>query len=256
MKSTPDESTPGESTPDPSVPRETRHDATPPAPGRHEAIPEDRVAGILARAAELDRDRTETSSVDALRAAALEAGISQSALDVALAEYATSLTPKPETPRRSKPAPKGSTMVGAAPGGIADSRPASTHSPPGDPSGRAEGEKSEKVGVLLSVFLGGFGGHRFYLKDRKGFLYIPFFWTFVPTVVGLVEAFFMKDRVRAFNHRRAIEATAEHPALEPAHDSQGTLAEQTRQPCPLCAELILPQAKICRFCHSNLGTSV
>ena len=47
-------------------------------------IPEERVPGILARAAELDR---QTISVDALRAAALEAGISPIAVEQALAEY-------------------------------------------------------------------------------------------------------------------------------------------------------------------------
>lgn len=52
------------------------------------AIPEERVAGILARAAELDRDRRETFTVDAVRAAALDAGIGEAAVNAALAEYA------------------------------------------------------------------------------------------------------------------------------------------------------------------------
>lgn len=58
--------------------------AVPPVP----AIPEERVAAILARAAELDRERKETISVDAIRAAAVDAGISVTAVDTALAEYA------------------------------------------------------------------------------------------------------------------------------------------------------------------------
>lgn len=52
-------------------------------------IPEDRVATILARAAELDRERPDTISVDALRTAAMDAGISPAAVDAALEEYAT-----------------------------------------------------------------------------------------------------------------------------------------------------------------------
>jgi hypothetical protein len=47
-------------------------------------IPEDKVASVLARAAELDR---QVVSVDALRAAALEAGISATAVDRAIAEF-------------------------------------------------------------------------------------------------------------------------------------------------------------------------
>jgi hypothetical protein len=53
-------------------------------------IPEERVPGILARAAELDR---QTISLDALRTAAIEAGISADALDQALAEYETGVVP-------------------------------------------------------------------------------------------------------------------------------------------------------------------
>jgi len=53
-----------------------------------QAIPEDRVAAILARAVEIDRTTRETVTVDALRSAAIDAGISVDALDTALAEYA------------------------------------------------------------------------------------------------------------------------------------------------------------------------
>jgi hypothetical protein len=60
-------------------------------------IPEDRIPDILARAAELDRERRETITPDALRVAALDAGISAAAVDAALAEYAGRQSP--ETPR-------------------------------------------------------------------------------------------------------------------------------------------------------------
>ena len=51
---------------------------------RNAGIPEDKVANLLARAAELDH---QLISVDTLRSAALEAGISASAVDQAIAEY-------------------------------------------------------------------------------------------------------------------------------------------------------------------------
>lgn len=53
-----------------------------------ERIPEDRVATILARAAELDRSTRETVDTHVIRGAALEAGISPAAVDRALEEYA------------------------------------------------------------------------------------------------------------------------------------------------------------------------
>lgn len=68
------------------------------------AIPEERVATILARAAELDRDSRETITVDAIRNAALDAGISTAAVDAALAEYVAGEVPeaRPEKERGSR----------------------------------------------------------------------------------------------------------------------------------------------------------
>lgn len=68
-----------------------------------QGIPEERVAAILARAAELDRTRIETIGLDAIRNAAIEAGISGSAIDLALEEYAANelgdVAPEPARPR-------------------------------------------------------------------------------------------------------------------------------------------------------------
>lgn len=67
-------------------------------------IPEDRIPAILARAAELDRDRRETITVEAIRNAALDAGISPAAVDAALEEYAAKASDAiaPETERREQ----------------------------------------------------------------------------------------------------------------------------------------------------------
>jgi hypothetical protein len=40
----------------------------------------------------------------------------------------------------------------------------------------------------LALFLGGLGAHKFYLKNnRDAILYLLFFWTFIPAVLGFVE---------------------------------------------------------------------
>lgn len=186
------------------------------SPAADRRVPDHRVPDILARAAELDRDRLETSSIDALRSVAVDAGISLSSLEAALEEYAA------KSERSAKSDRVGSSI--------------------------AQG-KSTRTGTVLAVFLGGFGAHRFYLGDKKGLFYLPFFWTLVPSVVSLVEAFFMPDRVRAFNRRaELIEAVRTHKLLTV---SQAAAARE-RRPCPWCAELILPGAKICRFCEHIL----
>ena len=48
--------------------------------------------------------------------------------------------------------------------------------------------KSRIAGVLLAFFLGGLGIHKFYCgKVGMGFLYLIFFWTWIPALIALVE---------------------------------------------------------------------
>lgn len=64
--------------------------------------------------------------------------------------------------------------------------------------------RNEVAGILLALFLGGFGIHHFYLRRTGlGILYLCFFWTPIPWVLGFFECFFMPGRVREFN---AIQA--------------------------------------------------
>jgi hypothetical protein len=53
-------------------------------------VPEEKIGAILARAAELDH---QVVTLDALRSAAVEAGISSAAIDQAFTEYAASIAP-------------------------------------------------------------------------------------------------------------------------------------------------------------------
>jgi TM2 domain-containing membrane protein YozV len=66
--------------------------------------------------------------------------------------------------------------------------------------------RDEVVGILLALFLGTFGAHHFYLR-RTGLaiLYLLFFWSGIPAILGFIECFFMPARVREFN---AIQAAA------------------------------------------------
>lgn len=59
--------------------------------------------------------------------------------------------------------------------------------------------KDTVVGVLLAVFGGTLGLHRFYLDDPRGWLYVLLCWTGLPTAIGLLEAFDIPRRVRVYN---------------------------------------------------------
>lgn len=50
--------------------------------------------------------------------------------------------------------------------------------------------KDRSVAIVLALFLGGLGAHRFYLGEfKKGALYLVFCWTFIPLFVALYDAF-------------------------------------------------------------------
>jgi TM2 domain-containing membrane protein YozV len=69
--------------------------------------------------------------------------------------------------------------------------------------------KDPAVGVLLAVFLGSFGAHRFYLgQNGIAIIYIVFCWTFIPHLIALIEAFFMPGRVRRWNEHMASEVAS------------------------------------------------
>lgn len=50
--------------------------------------------------------------------------------------------------------------------------------------------KNRVLAVILALFLGGLGVHRFYLRRYwSGLLYLFFFWTYIPALLGIVDAF-------------------------------------------------------------------
>jgi TM2 domain-containing membrane protein YozV len=64
-------------------------------------------------------------------------------------------------------------------------------------------KKNRIVAILLALFLGSLGIHRFYLrKPFSGVLYVIFFWTGIPAILSVISAFryaFMSDE--KFDHR-------------------------------------------------------
>jgi TM2 domain-containing membrane protein YozV len=48
--------------------------------------------------------------------------------------------------------------------------------------------KSRVVAGILGILLGNFGAHKFYLGQiGMGILYLVFFWTGIPGIIGLIE---------------------------------------------------------------------
>jgi TM2 domain-containing membrane protein YozV len=53
----------------------------------------------------------------------------------------------------------------------------------------AAAPKSRSLAIVLALFLGGLGIHKFYINQPVlGFLYLIFCWTFIPALLGLFES--------------------------------------------------------------------
>jgi TM2 domain-containing membrane protein YozV len=120
-------------------------------------------------------------------------------------------------------------------------------------------QKDEVVGVLLALFLGTFGAHHFYLrKNGLGILYIIFCWTGVPTIISIVECFFMPGRVRQYNLALATYFAAQispvqAPVAPPVYSASMAPANTTARNCPNCGAPIADGANFCGRCGARMA---
>lgn len=64
--------------------------------------------------------------------------------------------------------------------------------------------KNINTGVVLSVFLGGVGAHFYWLGNMpRAIIYTVFCWTYIPAVLGFIDAFRMANLVNTYNARIA-----------------------------------------------------
>ena len=113
-----------------------------------------------------------------------------------------------------------------------------------------QARREEVVGVLLAVFLGNFGIHHFYLgRNGLGVLYLLFFWTGIPAILGFVEAFFMPGRVRAYNAMQAGYIAAQIRAI-----GVNGYPPPVASACPACGAALTAGAGFCPRCGAALAT--
>ncbi|WP_242698307.1 TM2 domain-containing protein [Bacillus sp. SD088] len=79
-------------------------------------------------------------------------------------------------------------MVFMNAGGASSSASSSSSSATGGHHGVPVYTKSKVAAGLLGIFLGSLGVHKFYIgKWVQGLIYLVFFWTYIPAVVGFIE---------------------------------------------------------------------
>lgn len=78
-------------------------------------------------------------------------------------------------------------------------------------------KKNNTTAVLLALFLGGLGIHKFYLgQSGMGILYLLFCWTYIPAIVAFFEAFTISAQVGKYNKQKAMELSAILGGANPA----------------------------------------
>jgi TM2 domain-containing membrane protein YozV len=121
--------------------------------------------------------------------------------------------------------------------------------------------RDEVVGILLALFLGGFGAHQFYLRRTGlGILYVCLSWTPLPWILGFIECFFMPARVREFNAIQASGIAAMLGIAIPAWNQPFNITVNipvaaqagTLTACARCGQTNPPGSRFCSSCGGGL----
>jgi TM2 domain-containing membrane protein YozV len=109
--------------------------------------------------------------------------------------------------------------------------------------------KDEAIGFLLALFLGDFGIHHFYLRrNTAGIVYLIFFWTGIPAILGIIECFFMPGRVRQYNAALALYISNQILNSSPPHSEPAAPTPL----CPSCGSPLDPSASFCPHCGAAI----
>lgn len=64
--------------------------------------------------------------------------------------------------------------------------------------------KDRSTALLLTLFLGGVGGHHFYMgRVALGVFYLLFCWSFIPLIIAFFELFTIMGQVDTHNEKEA-----------------------------------------------------
>ena len=121
------------------------------------------------------------------------------------------------------------------------------------------GPKSRSLSMVLALFLGGLGIHKFYLnRPGWGLIYLIFCWTFIPTILGFIEALnylFMSDQTfqaRYAQDQYKANETIENILAIKNHEDAPAL-DITESEEPILQKESIPPQKICTSCSAQIS---
>lgn len=71
---------------------------------------------------------------------------------------------------------------------------------------------NKAIYVIVALFLGGLGIHKFYAdKFGQGLFHLLFFWTGIPTIISIIHAIFVIFTKKADKVRNKLSGKSSHP---------------------------------------------
>lgn len=104
------------------------------------------------------------------------------------------------------------------------------------------GQKNKVTAGVLGILLGGIGVHKFYLgQTGMGILYLIFFWTFVPAIIGLIEGIIyltMSDEAFDAKFNGGLTTSIKPQTPQRMCIGCGAQIDMTFRACPHCGKVV------------------
>ncbi len=118
--------------------------------------------------------------------------------------------------------------------------------------------KNRYIAALLAFFLGGLGVHKFYLGKWTGVIYLLFCWTYIPSIIALIEGIlYLTKGEEAFNEKyNGINpATVEHETEDVGFTDRYIMTYDNTAnslKCPKCGHINEVGSNFCEKCGQKL----
>lgn len=117
--------------------------------------------------------------------------------------------------------------------------------------------KNRFVAAALAFFLGGLGVHKFYLGKWTGVFYLVLCWTYIPSIIALVEGIlYLVNGEYAFNekyNKKAIKNSSQNLNYTPTPTNWNTSSNyDTSIVCSKCGHVNESGSNYCESCGQKL----
>lgn len=121
--------------------------------------------------------------------------------------------------------------------------------------------KNRYTAAVLAFFLGGLGVHKFYLGKWTGIFYLIFCWTYVPSIIALIECIlYLVNGEEDFNEKynNVVVSSKSHNdnyvSNQPIIPQTSSLTDtsDTGVVCPECGDINEAGSNFCESCGKKL----